>query len=141
MLEAEREMAIAAGTLTPPDVLTSLLLRDLKRIGHVSAELAATVRSVVAELPVRFVRLPVTAAEVDAAGSLADLFPALHQALRRHVATLGTYLQTVANAAWGRPVDVHATTTATGHRLQLQLRLAPSIPILETDAIGGEWLW
>jgi hypothetical protein len=140
MLEAEREMAIAAGTLTPQDVFTSLLLRDLKRLGHASAELAATVRTVVAELPVRFIRLPATAAEVDAADPLADLFPALHQALRRHAATLGTYLQTVANTAWGRPVDVQATTTATGHRLQLQPGLAPSIPILESEVGGEEWL-
>jgi hypothetical protein len=154
MLEAEREMAIAAAIVTPQDVYTALLLRDLKRMGHAGTELAATVRSVVAELPERFSHLPVTAAEVDAAGLrmtvsgrvglLADLFPALHQALRRRVATLGSYLQTVANTTWGRPINAQITSTAAGHRLQLRPRPAPAIPILESntglEASGEEWL-
>jgi len=129
MLTAVDEMVARAEAVSPLEVYATLIERAISNQVTNYPEISTLIKELAARLPAYFTHLPETETKTNSIeGLVNEIVPATDQisaviihGMRQNLSALSIYLESAANAAWGRTVRVMQELSDNWHNLSLSL--------------------
>jgi len=151
MMSTIEEMATVADSVSPLEVYTTILLRQVKSQTTPATNLTESVRAVASLLPPLFTRLPKTISDIDetrletaatTSGISRKLVMKIIRAVSQNLNALSAYLIGAANTAWGGSLDIETAVSERGHILRLRPGTPLTVPTLSGQEVGDKWpMW